>query len=111
MTMPAPAFCVQGITTSGESLGFSLPGGGIQVSAAFSAVSGTDPSLTCYADALVGANWQQVLQLTALTAAGLEQGQAQSPVSIPPGTGQWRLRWVVSGTGALFLGCLTAAGI
>jgi len=111
MANTQPAVVVNGTTQSDETLAFQLPGSGIQVTAAFGAVSGTDPTITVYADALVGVNWQQVLELTELTEAGYAQGAAQSPVSIPPGTGQWRLRWVVGGTNPCFLGALVAAGV
>ena len=110
MTTPAPAACVQGITASGETLPFSLPGGGIQVTAAFSMVSGSEPSLTAYADFLDGAEWVEVCALDALTEAGYQQATGQAPVSGPPGWGQWRLRWTVTGAAPLFSGLLAAAG-
>ena len=111
MTTPAPAVAISGITASGQTLQFSLPGSGIQVTAAFGAVSGTSPSLQAFADCLVGVNWVQVVELTALTAAGFEQGVGRAPVSGPPGSQQWRLRWTVSGTNPLFLGSLHAQGV
>ena len=111
MANTQPAVVVNGTTQTDETAAFQLPGSGIQVTAAFGAVSGTDPSLTVYADVLNGVNWQQVLELSALTEAGYQQGVAQSPYPMPPGRQQWRLRWTVSGTNPVFLGALVAAGV
>lgn len=104
---PYPAFAAGGFGAGGQTAPFSLPPGAVFLASVVTAVAGSSPALQVFLDVAEGVNWVQLAGLDAQTAAGAESAAAYPPAGGP--AGPFRLRWTVTGSGAMFSGKAFAA--